>query len=140
MKTAQSGFTLIELLITVTAIGILTAIALPVYQNYTKRTYIAEGLSLVGSAKAAVTEYYSSEGRWPANNLEASLADAETITSEAVKRVAVQPNGAIRISFNEKVKDNGYLILVPDMGGNSIIWECTPGTLDAVYLPKRCRS
>jgi type IV pilus assembly protein PilA len=61
LMNAQKGFTLIELMIVVAIIGILAAIAIPAYQNYTKRAHVSEGLSLAGGAKTAVAEFYSSK-------------------------------------------------------------------------------
>ncbi|MGL4675991.1 MAG: pilin [Wohlfahrtiimonas sp.] len=61
----KQGFTLIELMIVVGIIGILSMLALPAYQDYTKRTYIAEGLSLAGGLKNEIMDFYTNEGRWP---------------------------------------------------------------------------
>ena len=73
MKKVQSGFTLIELMIVVAIIGILAAIALPAYQDYTKRSHVSEGMALAAAAKVAVTEYYASEGSLPADSSNAGI-------------------------------------------------------------------
>jgi type IV pilus assembly protein PilA len=65
LKTVQKGFTLIELMIVVAIIGILAAIAIPAYQDYTIRSQVTEGLNLAASVKAEVAEYYAQYGRWP---------------------------------------------------------------------------
>ena len=67
MKKVQQGFTLIELMIVVAIIGILAAVAIPSYQDYTKRAHVSEGMALAGAAKTGVAEYYSSEGTYPTN-------------------------------------------------------------------------
>src|SRR5712671_6112438 len=65
MKAIQKGFTLIELMIVVAIIGILAAIAIPAYQDYTIRAQVTEGLNLAGSLKAEVAEFYAQYGQWP---------------------------------------------------------------------------
>ncbi len=140
MKKTQSGFTLIELMIVVAIIGILAAIALPAYQDYTKRSNVTEGFSLAGGVKAAVAEYYSSEGAWPTSNGVAGLATSTDISGNAVTSVAVV-NGLITVTYNSKVDaTNNTIQLSPNASGGSIEWKCSGGSVDNKYRPSRCRS
>ena len=137
-RTMQKGFTLIELMIVVAIIGILAAIALPAYQDYTKRTHVSEGLTLAGGAKASVTEYFSSQGNFPSNNTSAGLAAANAIKGNAVKQVAVA-SGKITITYNGKVADGATLELSPTTGAGGVQWSCKGGTVIAKYRPSNCR-
>ncbi len=79
MNDEQHGFTLIELMIVVAIIGILAAIAIPAYQDYTIRAQVSEGLTLAAGAKTAVSEYFLERGAWPTDNATAGLADKHDI-------------------------------------------------------------
>ena len=137
-RTMQKGFTLIELMIVVAIIGILAAIALPAYQDYTKRTHVSEGLTLAGGAKASVTEYYSSQGNFPSNNASAGLAAKADIKGNAVTSVEVT-NGKIEITYNDKVTNSATLQLSPTTGAGGVQWSCKGGTVIAKYRPSNCR-
>ena len=137
-RTMQKGFTLIELMIVVAIIGILAAIALPAYQDYTKRTHVSEGLTLAGGAKASVTEYFSSQGKFPSNNSSAGLAAATDIKGNAVTSVEVA-SGKITITYNDKVTNGAKLELSPTTGAGGVQWSCKGGTVIAKYRPSNCR-
>jgi len=137
MKKDQPGFTLIELMIVVAIIGILAAVAIPAYSDYTKRANVAEGLQLAGAVKAGVTEFYGTNAHWPLNNTSVGAAAATSITGSAVASVA-NANGVITITYDSKV-DNQTIELSPDDSGGSIEWICTGGNLDSRYRPGNCR-
>ena len=138
MKRSQSGFTLIELMIVVAIIGILAAIALPAYQDYTKRAHVTEGMSLGGGAKTAVAEYFSSEGAMPSNNTLAGLAASADIKGNAVDGVNVI-DGVITITYNSKVQASSTVELSPTTTAGSVEWSCSGGDVLNKYRPSRCR-
>ncbi|MBX9267027.1 pilin [Chromobacterium violaceum] len=126
----QQGFTLIELMIVVAIVGILAAIAIPAYQDYTKRARVSEGLQLASAAQTAIAEYYSSQGAFYASgsapyNTGYGLAAPTSITGSSVSQVAVQANGVIQVTFNTTVSNGALLELVPVVGTGSVNWVCT---------------
>lgn len=139
MKKQASGFTLIELMIVVAIIGILAAIAIPAYQDYTKRTHVAEGLNLASAAKTTVAEYYLSQAAWPSSNTAAGITGSASITGNAVKGVAVSGSGVITITYNTKVTNDATIIMTPTGGAGGVTWNCTGGTVDDKFRPANCR-
>ena len=152
MKKVQQGFTLIELMIVVAIIGILAAIAIPAYQDYTIRAQVSEGLSLAGAAKAAVTEFYQDQGDFPADNAEAGLEAADQISGKYVASVTVAGNTITVLysstapqSANSNIDGADLLLQAVDNGG-SIGWTCLGGgsggdplNANAKWLPAACR-
>jgi type IV pilus assembly protein PilA len=138
-RKVQQGFTLIELMIVVAIIGILAAVALPAYQDYTKRANVTEGLTLAAAAKTAVSEYWATKGSDPSTNTDVGLAKSTSITGNAVKSVAVGTKGLITITYNAKVTDGATLLLSPLTANGAIQWKCKAGTVQVKYLPASCR-
>jgi len=129
MKRVQQGFTLIELMIVVAIIGILAAIAIPQYAEYTNRARVSEGLQLAAGAKTAVSEFFSSQNAWPADNDAAGIAAPADIQGNNVTSVTVL-GGAITIAYNGLSPTtcglaNPSLTLTPTDQTGSVTWART---------------
>ncbi len=140
----QQGFTLIELMIVVAIIGILAAIAIPAYQDYTIRAQVSEGLNLSGGAKAAVTEYFQDRGILPADNSTAGLELAANIQGKYVLQVTVTA-GVIDVQYGKSAHAtiSGMAIqLTPDTtSAGSVQWICDSAATEIAdkHLPAACR-
>ena len=141
----QQGFTLIELMIVVAIIGILAAIAIPAYQDYTIRAQVSEGLNLAGGAKAAVTEYTQDRGAFPGNNSLAGISQAADIKGKYVDNVAVGANGVITVTYGSgahSVIDGSTIRLSPSTNAGSVEWVCDSASASIAnkHLPAACRT
>ena len=148
----QQGFTLIELMIVVAIIGILAAIAIPAYQDYTIRAQVSEGLNLAAGAKAAVTEYYQDRGALATTNAMAGLEAAASIAGNYVDQVGVGADGGgaagvITVRYSSTapqranaIIDGATLTLTPDTTNpGSVDWNCASAVLANKHLPAACR-
>ncbi|HGM0975155.1 TPA: pilin, partial [Neisseria gonorrhoeae] len=128
MNTLQKGFTLIELMIVIAIVGILAAVALPAYQDYTARAQVSEAILLAEGQKSAVTEYYLNNGKWPENNASAGVASSPTdIKGKYVKEVEVK-NGVVTATMksdgvNKEIKDKRLSLWAKREAG-SVKWFC----------------
>jgi type IV pilus assembly protein PilA len=129
-KSVQKGFTLIELMIVVAIIGILAAIAIPAYQDYTIRSQVSEGLTLAGDLKAAIAEYAAQTGNWPADLLEVGLGSGAVSTDKSgryVTGVGVS-NGTITVTYGKDANtriQGATLAIQPFVNENGdVVWSC----------------
>lgn len=142
MKTKykhRKGFTLIELMVVVAILGVLAALAIPAYQDYTVRARVMEGIALAAPAKLAVAESIISHNQLP--KTQAITGYASPPATANVASIRIQANtGSIVITYTPTA-GNGSLIFTPKVEKNGeITWRCDRGTLPNKYRPSNCRS
>ena len=154
----HKGFTLIELMIVVVIIGILAAVGIPQYQNYVARAQVADGLSMATSIKTAISEYYSTHGKYPSDNTALGIDSTFDIKGKYVRGIKVD-DGRFEVIFNKepdahKLIQNKSFYMIPTDEGGSISWRCACGAtknsscvgggmpsgrqIDEKYLPSSC--
>jgi type IV pilus assembly protein PilA len=145
----QQGFTLIELMIVVAIIGILAAIAIPAYQDYTVRAKVTEGVNMAAAAKTSVADAWNSLGTMPANALQAGLDStpgnyATNYVDSMAYATAGATNATLTITFNGTnlgITGTPTVIFAgtadPTVG--KVEWDCSTGTLVQKYRPANCR-
>jgi len=158
LKKVQQGFTLIELMIVIAIIGILAAIAIPAYQNYTIRSQVTEGLTLADGWKTAIAEYYANTGNWPTV---ANLTGTVASIGKYETGVTVTTGGVVQVTYgnaaNSKLSSLVLQLVPYTNANNDVLWQCGTATaptsatiatgassagttVSAQYLPTSCHS
>ena len=155
MKKVQAGFTLIELMIVVAIIGILAAVALPAYQDYTVRAKVSEGAIAASAIKIGVTEMFADDGLAGVASYSAAVAaDQVNLRTDKITGIAVAAGtGVITVTMNmPQLAANNVLGYAPFIGPaaisdtnstGSVVWRCdstnAPTTIEDQFLPAECR-
>lgn len=145
-RQMQQGFTLIELMIVVAIVGILAAIAIPAYQDYTVRAKMTEAVNAATAAKAAISEFYVSQGSMPADASAGGFTtDVGSKFVNSVTYARTDANtGVLTVTITgdlggSTAADETVLLEAVGTPGQNVDWDCQAGTVATKYLPADCR-
>jgi type IV pilus assembly protein PilA len=142
MKSMQKGFTLIELMIVVAIIGILAAIAIPAYSDYTKRAKVTELVTAASACKASVSEFFQAQGAFPADIDEAGCSSTAT---DKIASITLGANDGVITVASAITGVSGNYVLEPleNVASSGVLeWTCNTAagtTIDDKYRPANCR-
>jgi type IV pilus assembly protein PilA len=156
-KQAQQGFTLIELMIVIAIVGILAAIALPAYQDYTVRAKMSEAMAGLAEAKTTIAEFYAANNYFPGTGQDGLNTNPDTdivasikyISSGSLPLIAAAVKGSIIPGDGTATSLYSFVLSGSTAAGNRVIWTCKPGVANPAgltsavmankYLPANCR-
>jgi len=141
MKSAQKGFTLIELMIVVAIIGILAAIAIPAYSDYTVRARVSEGVTGASAAKATVAENIANAGVADATACRGVNVISGVVGTSHVTTMTCTGNGVLTVTMDTTAKSTSFT-LTPAIAANDdrITWDCNVSAATSnKYVPAECR-
>jgi type IV pilus assembly protein PilA len=151
----SKGFTLIELMIGIAIIGVLSAIAIPAFQDYLNRSKVTELMNIAQSCKAGIIEYTATTNAWPANAGDAGCQSNVAAQSQYARQLLVGANGRIQVTFQANtvasgIAANNFIALIPFTGGVRHTdplqpvgeWRCVTNVTAEFrrYLPAACRN
>ena len=145
-KAFTKGFTLIEMMIVVAIVGVLASLAIPAYQDYIARAQVSEAVSLLGSGKTPLGEYFADKGQWPSNAAAAEGGVMGNVTGRYTSAITITVGnaGTGPITLEARMKGSGVTSTITGktlrlVSSDGKTWVCSVGTIEPQFVPASCR-